>query len=510
MGDLYATVQSHALEQPEKIAIISERGEAHSYRALLQAVARRYQKLAAVVRPGESRVAFSLHEGEELPVTVLALNRMGVTLIPLNPTLQVTQLESLLQVVKADVVVATKETVAPFEKLQAVSPTLIVVDHSRWTEEREAEYPEENLAYSPQKPFLITLSSGSTGDPKPIIFTEKNKLDRARQAATMYRVTATDHILCASPFFHSLGQRLTLLPLVLGATLVQLTRFTAKHWTDLVEQRRVTFTIPVSSHLHELVGTLIDQPHRFSTLRCLVSSSAAISNEVKQRLFDALTCDFHEMYGASEVATATDLNREQAIMHGGSVGIACSGVSLRIVDDAGSELPPKQIGEITVQSPLASPGYDGLPEVTESSFIDGYFHTGDLGYLDEEGYLYFVNRKKEMIISGGMNIYPSDIENVLAQHAAVQVAVVVAIDDSFLGEVAVAVIIPSADSRFLERELRGLVRQHLSPYQHPMRYFFRDALPMTASGKVDKRALQDELNGLKLELSAKLRALQGD
>ncbi|MBT3472113.1 MAG: acyl--CoA ligase [Gammaproteobacteria bacterium] len=508
MGDIYSVVRHHAVTTPDKIAILNENGDAISYRQLMQAVEQRYWQLSQVVTPGKSRVALSLHEGEQVPITVLALNQLGVGVIPLNPTLQTSQLQQLLKAVDADVVVAEADTVPLFRTLDGLQ---MVVVGAVEGEESSAEVDANaaNREYQPNAPFLITLSSGSTGDPKPIIFSEQNKLRRSKQAQEMYQVSAEDRVLCASPFFHSLGQRLTLLPLLVGATLVQLPRFTAKRWADLVERQQVSFTIPVSSHLHELVGLLIEQPERFASLRCLVSSSAAISDDVKQRLFNALRCDFHEMYGASEVATATDLNRDQATRHPHSVGFPCPGVRLQIVDDGGVVQPPCEIGEIVVNSPLASPGYYRLPAVTEASFVEAFFHTGDLGYLDEEGYLYFVNRKKEIIVTGGMNIYPSDIESVLSGHPQITTVVVVGISDSYLGEVAVAVVVGRGNAKQLERELRGRVREQLSPYQHPLRYFFREQLPMTASGKVDKMALQDELNGLGLELSAKLRALQG-
>ncbi|MBT7308642.1 MAG: acyl--CoA ligase [Gammaproteobacteria bacterium] len=512
MGKLYAALKKHAELTPDKWAIIDDLGEGITYLQLLSKVEARVRQLLQHLQPGQkSRVALSLHEGVEIPVTIFALNRLGVVVVPLNPALQTEQMVSLLHAVEVDKVIIEPAMRARFdgldETLQLISlePTAPVDEPPEVTADSSAP----DIAEAGYEQFLITLSSGSTGAPKPIIFSEQNKLDRSRQAEKMYGVNSQDVILCASPFFHSLGQRLTFLPLLVGATLVQLTRFTPQRWATVVERERVTFTIPVSSHLHELVGMLLEEPARFRSLRGLVSSSAAIANDVKQRLFDSLTADFHEMYGASEVATATDLTRKQALERPGSVGLPCPGVEIKIVDEAQRECPPNEIGEIIVRSPLASPGYYHLPEVTRQAFVDGFFYTGDLGYLDEAGYLYFVNRKKEIIIAGGMNIYPSDIEQVLDSHPAVTATAVVGIHDRYLGEVPVAVVVVEGEDTTIERELRGMVHSKLAPYQQPMRYFLRSALPKTASGKVDKIALQDELNGLGLELSLKLRALQG-
>jgi acyl-CoA synthetase (AMP-forming)/AMP-acid ligase II len=289
---------------------------------------------------------------------------------------------------------------------------------------------------------------------------------------------------------------------------VQLTRFTAENWSKAVEEHGVTFTIPVSSHMHELVEPLLASPKRFRTLRCLVSSSAAINEGVKKQLFETLSCDFHEMYGASEIATATNLNRRQAALKPRSVGVSCPGVKIRIVDENFADCRPMAVGQIIVKSPLASAGYYHLPETTEESFVDDFFLTGDLGYLDEEGYLFFVDRKKDVIITGGMNIYPSDIESVISEHQLIKECAVVGIHDPFLGEVPVAVVVCLGVVRTVEREMRSMAQQKLAACQRPMKYFFRENLPLNASGKVDKKLLRKELNVLKLDLSSKLRALR--
>jgi len=156
---------------------------------------------------------------------------------------------------------------------------------------------------------------------------------------------------------------------------------------------------------------------------------------------------------------------------------------------------------------LASSGYYGLSEITSESFKSGYFLTGDIGYLDDDGFLFFVDRKKDIIISGGINIYPSDIEVVLNETFGVKESYVLGIYDSFLGEIPVAVIVSDAESKSLENLLRKNVRNNLSGYQRPIKYFFKDKVPLTSSGKIDKRVLRDELNSLKLNLSSKLLAL---
>ncbi len=507
MSVIFDRIKQNAKQYPDKTAIIDENGNALTYLQLLQRVEIRIRQLLNTVTPSLTRVALCLQEGYEIPITVLALNALRVPIIPLNAGLQIEQILHLLKSVDADLVILDPTTARIFKGNQKSIKSVDLSELRETTESGQVDIPrvEESDDY---KQFLITLSSGSTGNPKPIVLSEKNKLDRADQAILLYETCSDDVILCASPFFHTLGQRLTFLPLLVGATLVQLTRFTARTWCDVVYTHRVTFTIPVSSHLHELVEPLLVSPQRFSTLRCLVSSSAAIDEGVKKQLFETLACDFHEIYGASEIATATNLNREQAALKPRSVGVSCPGVKIRIVDENFAECRPMSVGQIIVKSPLASVGYYRLPETTQESFVGDYFLTGDFGYLDQEGYLYFVDRKKDVIISGGMNIYPSDIESVLSMHPKVRECATVGIHDPFLGEVPVAVVVCLGDVRTVEREMRSTAQQKLAACQRPMKYFFREQLSLTASGKVDKRSLREELNELNLDLSSKLRALQ--
>ena len=482
-------------------------GETLTYSQLIRRVIKRINNLSSFIKKGQRRVALCIPEGIEIPINILALNYLNVTVIPLNPTLQVDQINHLLASVDADILITDFKKLPLFDKEQTDFRIFDLQALDSLVEEKGSLYLDTDTS-SIYDEFLITLSSGSTGSPKPIVLSEKNKLDRFKQAVKLYSIDRNDVILCASPFFHTLGQRLTFLPLLAGGTLVQLTRFTAENWSQAVEDQGVTFTIPVSSHLHELVEPLLSTPHRFSSLRCLVSSSAAINDDVKKKLFDTLSCDFHEMYGASEIATATNLNREQAASKPESVGVSCPDVEVKVVDEELALCKSFEVGQIIVQSPLVSSGYYNLPETTEKSFVEGYFLTGDLGYFDYDEYLYFVDRKKDVIISGGMNIYPSDIEEIIKEHKSVNDCVVIGIYDNYLGELPVAVLVSDKDKNMVEKEIRTMVKKRLAVFQHPAKYFHRNNLPLTSSGKIDKKSLRDELNDLKLDLSSKLRALQ--
>jgi acyl-CoA synthetase (AMP-forming)/AMP-acid ligase II len=177
-----------------------------------------------------------------------------------------------------------------------------------------------------------------------------------------------------------------------------------------------------------------------------------------------------------------------------------------ILDDQHQQLPVKEVGEIACRSALVFSGYLSQPEQTEAAHHQGYFLTGDLGYLDEEGYLYFVSRKKDMIISGGSNIYPLDIETVILEHASISECAVIGIKDSYLGEAIIAVCVWQQSEEQQEWAVRQWVNGQLPPFQRPLKYFFVEQLPLTATGKLNKRALREEYNQLGLDLSEMIRA----
>jgi acyl-CoA synthetase (AMP-forming)/AMP-acid ligase II len=511
MSIFFERVKKNSNKFPAKVAVVAE-DRSITYSELVSSAEVMADSLKNIVSSNGLRIAICINEDIDLPVLVLALNLLGATIIPLNPGLLINQIEHLLHSVDANTVIVHKDKISAFIGLKSVKSVIglenLYKSSPMWVDiDQKTTTDAINYAPNPEQ-FLITLSSGSTGNPKPIIISEENKWARFEQAARSYQVTECDTVLCASPFYHSLGQRLTFLPLLAGGTLCILKAFTAKNWVNALIKNKVTLTIPVSSHLHEVIDSLLEKPFRFPALRCLVSSSAAINDEVKYRLFEELPCEFHEMYGASEIATATNLSKEQAKLKPNSVGFPNPGVEIRIVDEQIRDCLPNIAGQILVKSPLMSSGYYGLPLISAESYKEGFFLTGDIGYLDGDGFLYFVDRKKDIIISGGINIYPSDIEGVLNESQEVKESYALGIYDEFLGEVPVAVIITDAEYGDLEKILRTKARNKLAAYQRPFKYFFKDKVPLTASGKVDKRALRDELNLLKLNLSSKLLAMQ--
>ena len=505
MSDIFNKIKQVADKNPDKLAIVEESGESLTYKQIVYSAEVFATNLKNVLDATDSRIAVCLDEGINIPVLVLAINLVGLSVVPINSGLKLIQISKLLDSVDADALIVDSSLTELF--VNTCRGVKVVGLDSLFEFNGQSKAGVKFNPPNHYEEFIITLSSGSTGKPKPIILSEVNKIDRAMQAAKLYKVTEDDIVLCASPFFHSLGQRLTFLPLLLGATLVLLPKFSTNKWCKIVDKQKITFTISVSSHLHELIEPLIESHKGLISLRCLVSSSSAIDEKIKNKLITSTLFDFHEMYGATEIATATDLNYADSDSKSNSVGTPCEGVNIKIIDDKYNVCLPNQTGQIVVKSPLASRGYYRLPILTEQSFVDGYFLTGDLGYLDDDDYLHFVDRKKDIIISGGMNIFPSDIEAVIGEHPLVSGVVVIGIYDSYLVELPVAIVMCESDKKLVEREIRASVQQNLASYQWPKKYFFKDKFPLTATRKIDKIALRNEFNDLNLDLSSKLRSL---
>jgi acyl-CoA synthetase (AMP-forming)/AMP-acid ligase II len=494
MGLIYKEVSRWASEHPNKIAVVWDEVKNITYAELIRAINRRANRLIELGvsnGDGKSCIAIAYKDEYEQLITVLAANACNLFIAPINSELKSEQVEAAVKHLGARYLLCDKNL------LSGVTLALNVIECTIDGDVQFADaYLQDRNPNEAYENFLVTLSSGSTGIPKPIVFGEDTKLMRFQHAKNTYGLGSEDVVLCASPFHHSLGQRLTLLPLLLGGTLVILSRFTKEKWFKNVSNHGVTFTIAVSSHLNALSEFFFDFLSSQRTLKKLVSSSAFISTEVKNKFFNLPNFSFYEMYGASEVGTATNLTCLDPVEKWGSVGKPCEKIDIKIVD-SDRVVDSGVVGEIWVKSYGACRGYLNNALLTTQSFRDKFFTTGDLGYFDKDGYLYFVDRKKDLIISGGSNIYPSDVEAVINEVEGVIQSCVIGLDDEYLIEVPVAYVIASDTSIInIEAVIRSRVREKLAPFQRPHKYIFCTSFPMGSSGKLDKKRLRIDANNL--------------
>lgn len=478
---------------PNKIAIWCD-GETATYREFGRMFLQIANMLLANgVKQGDV-IGVPMNNSIESAALFFAAAEMGTALAPINPTLPTGAVESTFGSVGVNCIIARKNF---FRNYMPEGMKCFCFDSDEvegtFPFARYSEYPAERVAYpvSEDATLILTLTSGSTGEPKPIELSQKNKIDRAFAHRDVFHLTAEDRILAATPLYHSLAERLVIMPMLLGATAVLLPRFTPDIWLKCVEEQKITFSIPVSAQLASVLKLLEEtEVPDTSSLRCIVSSSALLEQSIKERLIKKLNCEFHEMYGTSETSTATDINFTAAPEKSGSVGSAFWQAELKIADDFGTELPTGEVGEILVKSPLAFKGYYHLPEKTAESYTpDGFFKTGDLGKLDEDGYLYFCGRKKELIITGAVNVYPPDIENVIIKIDGVKEVAAFAYPDERLGEVVAVAIVAEEGKTLTKRDIQRHCVRNLADFQQPHEIFFLSELPKNAMGKVVKGKL---------------------
>ena len=502
---LAETFFRQAERAPDKLAVWCE-GEGLTYGGLADRVARWSAALAARgVRRGD-HVAVLLPSSVDYVALFLVSATLGLIMVPLPPTLPPGAVEQACRAADIRHLVACRSVLAD---LREAEPDILdrLIPGLRLSVDAEAdeggisalsvllaEAPDDAappFAAEPDDAFILTMTSGSTGDPKPIVLTQRSKINRAAAAVAMYGVTEADVTLAATPLYHSLAERLVLIPLLTGGTSVVMARFSPSEWLAAIARHRISFTIAVSSQLKQILPALQSGEAEVSSLRCIVSSSALLDADVKEQLVATLKCDFHECYGASEIAIASNLAPDTPPGKLSSVGKAAHGVDVLILAEDGSPAAEGEVGEIACRTPMLFGGYYKKPDLTRAAMRGDYFRTGDLGRLDKDGYLYFLGRKKDLIITGGINIYPSDIEQAVAGFAPVLESAAFAVPDDKLGEVVGLAVVPRDAGAFDLRGLRFHCADHLADFQQPRKYLLLDALPRTALGKLARRQLID-------------------
>jgi long-chain acyl-CoA synthetase len=335
---------------------------------------------------------------------------------------------------------------------------------------------------------VILYTSGTTGRAKGAQLTHSNMVQNAQLAGRLFGTHPHDVHLIALPLFHSFGQSVQMnAGLANGATLVLMPRFSAEAALTLMDKHQVTFFAGVPTMYHALLGSESDAGLK---LRVAVSGGAPLPGEIMRRFEERFAVPILEGYGLSETSPIATFNRVDRPRKEGSIGLPVWGVEVDVVDKEGKPAPDGEPGEIVIRGHNVMKGYLGRPEATKAAIDDdGWFRTGDIGTRDADGYFYVVDRKKDMIIRGGFNVYPRELEEVLLTHPDVSLAAVIGVPHDVYGEEIKAFVVPAKAAKVTEQELIAWCRQVMAAYKYPRLLEFRASLPMTATGKVLKREL---------------------
>jgi long-chain acyl-CoA synthetase len=338
---------------------------------------------------------------------------------------------------------------------------------------------------------VILYTSGTTGKPKGAELTHSNLRRNVQVATSLFDLGKDAVTLGALPLFHSFGQTCGLNATVCaGGCLTLLPRFDPEKALEIIQRDRVT----VFEGVPTMYGAMLHLPNHddfdTSCLEVCGSGGAAMPGEVMRAFEEAFGCKVLEGYGLSETSPIASFNHPDRERKVGSIGTPIEGVEMKVVDDDGNDVAQGEIGEIVIKGHNVMKGYWNRPDATEESIKDGWFHTGDMAKIDEDGYFFIVDRKKELIIRGGYNVYPREVEEVLYEHPAVQEAAVLGVPDEKMGEEVGAAVVLKDGEDVSADELKGYIKQEVANYKYPRRIWFVDELPKGPTGKILKREIE--------------------
>ncbi|MCL5674229.1 MAG: AMP-binding protein [Candidatus Omnitrophica bacterium] len=337
---------------------------------------------------------------------------------------------------------------------------------------------------------VILYTSGTTGKPKGVMLTHRNLLFDVDAILQAVPINEKDVVLAVLPMFHAFGATACMItPIATGAAIAAVSHFTLDNISHVVTSTKTTIFIAVPS-IYTIYSEIPDgSKPDFPFLRFCISGGSALSMEVMQRFEKKYNVLIYEGDGPTECSPVTSINPIGGIRKPRSIGLPLPGIKMKIMDNFGKEMQQKEIGEIVVQGENIMKGYFKCPKETQESFWGTWFRTGDLGYSDEDGYFYIIDRKKDIIIVNGMNVYPRIIEEVIYKHPAVAEVAVISYPDSLHGEVPKALIVLKPCKKVLREEILSLCHQHLGKHEIPKIIEFIQEMPKTSTGKIQKRVL---------------------
>lgn len=494
--------------QPNKAALIDGLGPV-SFAALDERSNRIANGILAEGIQPKSHVGFVGKNSSRYFELVFGANKAACAISPLNWRNAAPELVAVIDDAGLKMVFVDKEFAPVIETVLARCQTKFKIvafdsastdsEYDRWLAKQSAVDPQ--ISVEPEQTALLIYTSGTTGKPKGVQITHQAlgymRLCEHLEPALQWQ--PDDVMMMVMPNFHLVGSGLSIQSLYNGSTLSILPALDPGQLLKVIARDRPTVCALVPTAIQMLLDHPDAKTTDFSCLRLVMYAGSPISSTLLRRALVEMKCRFMQFYGATESSGAItllrpeqhDIDNEARLR---SCGTPLPLIEVKIVDPDGNEVPLGEIGEVVVRAPCLANGYWNQPDTTASAFKNGWYKTGDAGRLDELGLLYLVDRVKDMIVTGGENVYSTEVEQALQKHPGIRQSAVIGLPDPKWGEKVVAVIIPADQaSKPTQEEIIAHCREHIAGYKVPKSVIFIDAFPMTATGKVLKRAVRDQL-----------------
>lgn len=494
--------------KPHKTAIISD-DVPYSYQDVNKRINRLCRFLIDIGIKKGDRVAVLLHNCRQYIEIFFALAKLGAILVPLNWRLALPEIEFILKDSGSTALIFEREFIDTMQSLHArlridryISCTPLENGQPHevlpWTLEYEASvsrYPETEPEIAEPAgdadPHIIMYTSGTTGVPKGAVLSHRKMFFNVLNSDMFFDLTTRDIMIIARPMFHSGGLIVESAPVLYkGGTIIVKKRFRPLEVLETIQKYKVTILELPATVYQFILNQVKIEDYRLDSLRCCFTGGERVPVSLLKALKEKGLV-VSQIYGLTEASTLFWLPTDEAHERIGSVGHPIFHGKVKIVDKAGNEVKPGDIGEIIVKGPIVMSGYWNRQDLTDEAIKDGWLYTGDLARADDEGFVYIVDRKKDMFISGGENVYPAEIERALLGHSGIHDAAVVGVSDEKWGEVGKAYIVLREGHAMTQEQVSDFLKDKVAKYKIPKYIEFTKELPKTASEKIKKHLLRD-------------------